>query len=531
MGGALSLSDLSAAAVAAGSLKGRRVVVLGAGRTGQAVAEFAAVHGASVTLHDSAEARTLQAATDRFAASSVTLAFGAGANLAPLLATAELVVHSPSVTLGFPSVKVSVAGPLRDYAARAIGPEGDPTKRGALLISEPEWTLRLLGARWRIGITGTKGKTSTSNLIAAILAADPTSPVELGGNNGVPLIGKASGLAEEARVVLELSELQLPTIVSGVDVAVYTNITVDHLDRHGSVEGYRKVKRLLADRVDSDGFLIVNLDDPVTAGLAGIGRVATVGYRRDRPVPGGVGIVDGWIVAAGVPRDARFGGGVAGTGPGGRIMPVDEIALPGDHSISNVLAAISAGLVAGVAPDAIRAAVAGFRGIPHRLETVAVLDGIRYVNDAQATQPDAVAAAVRSFRKPLVLLAGGRSKGLDLTALAPIIAAQCSAAVLFGELADELEALFRGAGLQRIDRATSIPDAAARGGALARELLAEAEDLAIGSRSRSLHESEARATVLLSPIGSSFDMFNNPFGARGDAFRAAVLELPAEHRA
>ncbi len=239
------------------------------------------------------------------------------------------------------------------------------------------------------------------------------------------------------------------------------------------------------------------------------------------------GPLDGWIVAAGVPRAARFGGGVAGTGPGGRIMPVDEIALPGDHSISNVLAAISAGLVAGVAPDAIRAAVSGFRGIPHRLETVAVLDGIRYVNDAQATQPDAVAAAVRSFRKPLVLLAGGRSKGLDLTELAPIIAAQCSGAVLFGELSDELEGLFRGAGLQRIDRATSIPDAAARGGAMARALLTETVEPA----SASLHESEARATVLLSPIGSSFDMFNNPFGARGDAFRAAVLELPAEHRA
>lgn len=527
MGGALSLSDLSAPAVAAGSLKGARVVVLGAGRTGLAVAEYASAHGAIVTLYDSAEAETLQAATDRLASGDITLAFGVGAALPPLLATADLVVHSPSVTLGFPSVKASVAGPLRDYAARAISPEGDASRRAALLISEPEWTLRLLGSRWRIGVTGTKGKTSTSNLIATILAADPTSPVVLGGNNGVPLIGQASDLSDATRVVLELSELQLPTIVSGVDVAVYTNITVDHLDRHGSVEGYRKVKRLLADRVHPDGVLIVNLDDPVTAGLAGIGRVATLGYRRDRPVPGGVGIVDGWIVAAGVPRATRFGGGVAGTGPGGRIMPVDEIALHGDHSISNVLAAISAGLVAGVAPDAIRTAVSGFRGLPHRLETVGVLDGIRYVNDAQATQPDAVAAAVRSFRKPLVLLAGGRSKGLDLTELAPIIAAQCSGVVLFGELADELEGLFRGAGLHRIDRATSIPDAAARGGAMARALLTEAKDSANGS----IYESEARATVLLSPIGSSFDMFNNPFGARGDAFRAAVLELPAEHRA
>ena len=145
--------------------------------------------------------------------------------------------------------------------------------------------------------------------------------------------------------------------------------------------------------------------------------------------------------------------------------------------------------------------------------------------DSRFKNSDAVAAAVRSFRKPLVLLAGGRSKGLDLTDLAPIVATQCSGAVLFGELADELERLFRGSGLQRIDRATSIPDAAMRGRDMARELLNGGEQ----ATSSSLHESEARATVLLSPIGSSFDMFNNPFGARGDAFRAAVLELAAEH--
>jgi len=531
VGAALSLDDLEPSAVAAGSLREATVLVLGAGRTGQAVAEFAARHGARVTLYDSAESTGLAAANDRFADGSVRLAFGASAHLTPLLDAADLVVHSPSITLGFPTVREEVAGPLRDFAARAIGPSGDRTKHAPLLISEPEWTIRLLGTRWRVGVTGTKGKTTTSNLIAAILAADPTHPVELGGNNGVPLIGKATQLAESARVVLELSELQLPTLQSEVDVAVYTNITVDHLDRHGTVDGYRRVKRLLADRVAADGVLIVNLDDPVSAGLAGIGRVTTVGYRRERPVPGGVGLVDGWIVAAGVPRSARYGGGTAATGPGGRIAPVDEIALPGDHSISNVLAAVSAGLVAGIAPDAIRAAVASFRGIPHRLETVAVLDGIRYVNDAQATQPDAVAAAVRSFRKPLVLLAGGRSKGLDLHDLAPIVASHCSGAVLFGELGDELESLFRAAGLTEIDRAESIPDAVVRGGALARRLMAEVGDSSGGSSSTyAPHQSEVRATVLLSPIGSSFDMFNNPFGARGDAFREAVRALPATER-
>lgn len=520
----LSLADLEPGSVAGGSLRNRSVVVLGAGRTGQAVAAFAALHGARVTLHDSAEASALTSAVERFSDGSVELAFGASADLAAALASADLVVHSPSVTLGFPTVKDQVAKPLSEYAGRAINLIGDPSVRGPILISEPEWTLRLLGGRWRVGITGTKGKTTTSNLIAQILAADVAHPTELGGNSGTPLIGKAMSLADDARIVLELSELQLPSLHSKLDVGVYTNITVDHLDRHRTVDAYRKVKRMLADLVADSGILIVNLDDPVSASLAALGRVTTIGYRRDRPVPGGVGVVDGWIVAAGVPRSSRFGGGTAAAGPGGRIMPLDEIALPGDHSVSNVLAAVSAGLAAGAAPDAIRKVVAAFRGIPHRLETIAVVDGIRYVNDAQATQPDAVAAAVSSFRKPLVLLAGGRSKGLDLRELAPVVARQCSGAVLFGELADELETLFRSSGLTEIDRASSIPEAVARGGALARKLLAATTD----SRNLSLHESEVRATVLLSPIGSSFDMFNNPFGARGEAFREAVHALAAE---
>jgi UDP-N-acetylmuramoylalanine--D-glutamate ligase len=143
---------------------------------------------------------------------------------------------------------------------------------------------------------------------------------------------------------------------------------------------------------------------------------------------------------------------------------------------------------------------------------VAVVKGVRYVNDSQATQPDAVAAAVRSFPKPLVLIAGGRSKGLDLSDLAPIVAARCSAVVVMGELAEELEVLFRGAGMLRIERAMSVEAAVEAGSALAHEIGVETPD-------------GIRATVLLSPIGSSFDMYNNPFGARGEAFRAAVLSL------
>jgi UDP-N-acetylmuramoylalanine--D-glutamate ligase len=509
--GGIRLADLEAGAIAAGSLRGVPTVVLGAGRTGQAAAAFAAAAGAQVTLHDTAAAATLEAAITALQGSGVTFALGPEAPLAPLLDSAQLVVHSPSVTLGLPSVKEQVAVPLTAYAARALPLGGDREARGVILISEPEWTLRLLGNRTVVGVTGTKGKTTTTALIAAILAADPSRPVALGGNNGRPLIGHATNLAANARVVMEISELQLPSIVSSVSVGVYTNITVDHLDRHGTVERYRAVKRLLAARVADDGVLIVNLDDPVTAGLAGEGRVTTIGYRREAPIPGGVGIVDGWIVAAGV---AGPTGAAATTGPGGRIAPVGEIALIGDHSVSNVLAAVAAGLALGVAPDAIRRAIASFTGVPHRLEPIALIDGIRYVDDSQATQPDAVAAALRSFEQPLILVAGGRSKGADLHDLARVVAERCSAAVVMGELSDELESTFRAAGLARIERSSGGIDGATLAAArLARELAAPSGSV--------------RATVLLSPIGSSFDMFNNPFGARGDAFKSAVLRLAA----
>src|SRR5512144_2121991 len=143
-------------------------------------------------------------------------------------------------------------------------------------------------------------------------------------------------------------------------------------------------------------------------------------YRRERPMPGGLGVVDGWIVAAGVTRLPLAGEGAAATGPGGRILPEAELAIPGRHNVSNALAAVAVALLFGVAPDAIRRAAAGFTGVEHRLESVALVDGVRFVNDSQGTQPDAVAAALHAFEAPVVLIAGGRDKGVDLSELARV---------------------------------------------------------------------------------------------------------------
>jgi UDP-N-acetylmuramoylalanine--D-glutamate ligase len=196
-------------------------------------------------------------------------------------------------------------------------------------------------------------------------------------------------------------------------------------------------------------------------------------------------------------------------GPEGRLMPLDEVRLPGAHNTSNVLAAVAVGLLFGVAADAIRRAVGDFAGVEHRLETVAVADGVRYVNDSMGTQPDAVIAALRAFAPPVVLICGGRSKDLALDELAAVVAERAAAVVLIGESAVEMERLFAAAGAPHIERAASLEWAVERASALARELRPA---------------SGAEATVLLSPAAASFDMFVD-YAARGRAFRDAVRAI------
>jgi UDP-N-acetylmuramoylalanine--D-glutamate ligase len=335
----------------------------------------------------------------------------------------------------------------------------------------------------------------------------------------VPLVERLPELTSDHRVVLELSELQLPTLSRGTTVAVYTNVTSDHLDRHGTVEGYRAAKRRLAELVDPDGALILNDEDPVVAAYAELRTAPVVAYRRASPLEGGVGVTavdDPWIVARNVRRLAAIGGGIAEAGPDGRIMPLDGLQIPGWHSISNALAAIAVGLVFGVAPDAIRDAASEFRGVEHRLEEVAIVDRVRFVNDSQGTQPDAVIAAIHAFRRPIVLIAGGRDKGVDLSELAQEVAQGTSAVVLIGESGRMLAELFSSAGHERIERADSLEDAVLRADTVARELLADAGPADL-------------ATVLLSPAAASFDMFVD-YAARGRAFKTAVAALAGERQ-
>jgi len=500
---ALTLADLRD-----GVLAGRPVTVLGLARSGIALARFLHDAGAVVTVYDGRPEAELGRAIEQLGGRAVTLRCGPDVDPASTWAGAALVTTSPSITPDYNTTEPRLRAQLQVLvAARAAGDLGAPA-----LVSESDLFLRLCPAP-TIGVTGTKGKTTTSSLIHAILSADPIHPAVLGGNIGTPLVERLPELTSGHRVVVELSELQMPALSRGTTVAVYTNVSSDHLDRHGSVEAYRRVKRRLAELVDPDGAMVLNLEDPVVGGYAGLGTAPVVLYRHDAPVPGGLGVVDGWIVAAAVERLPIAGGGVAQAGPGGGIMPVDELGIPGRHNVSNAMAAIAVGLLFGIAPDAIRRAAAAFTGVEHRLQSVGLVDGIRFVNDSQGTQPDAVIAALRAFPAPVVLIAGGRDKGVDLSGLAQVAAETAFGAVLIGESGPTLEGLFRDAGMTRTTRAATLDEAVITADAIAHLALGAAPEGTVG-------------TVLLSPAAASFDMFED-YAARGRAFIAAVAALAA----
>jgi UDP-N-acetylmuramoylalanine--D-glutamate ligase len=483
---------------------GRPVAVLGLARSGVAAARFLADRGALVTIYDVRSAAELSDAVAALGPRSVRLLLGPDVNPADALADQALVVTSPSVSSRYPTTEPRLRAALGALEAGGRVP----------VISEIDLFLRLCPAL-TVGVTGTKGKTTTATLAAAVLGT-AAAPVLLGGNVGTPLVERLPELTPAHRVVIELSELQLPTLSRGTTVALYTHVTADHLDRHGDVAAYRAVKRRLAELVDRDGALVLNGEDPVSAAYAGLGSAPVTLYRRDDPLPGGVGVHDGWIVGAAVQRLPAAGGGPAATGPGGRVLPLDEIRLPGAHSVSNVLAAVAVGLLFGVAPDGIRRAVAAFAGVEHRLQTVGIHERVRFVDDSQGTQPDAVIAALRSFGPPLVLIAGGRAKGLAIEEMAAVAAERAVAVLLIGESAPAFERIFVTAGHRRVERLESLEAAVVRAHEIAR----------VGLAGR---PPATTATVLLSPAAASFDMFAD-YAARGRAFAAAVDALVVGRR-
>lgn len=459
----------------AADLRGRRVVVLGLARSGVAACRFLSDQGALVTAYDRRPAVDLDDAVAALHGRAVELALGVDeAHATALLAEADLLVTSPSVSPRFPTTD-----PWLREALRAA------EERGTELVSEIGLFLRLARARI-LAVTGTKGKTTSTALVAAMLD-EASIPALVGGNIGTPLIEQVLDLGPDDWAVLELSELQLPTIARGADVALYTNIGADHLDRHGSVEAYRGVKARLAELSVPNGVVILNHDDPGSRELGARLPADSVAWYGLEPT--------GDVELAGALDEA---GRV--TLRGEPVLAAADVPLPGRHMLANVVgAAVAAGLAgAGVGP--IATAIRGFAGVPHRLETVGEHHGVQWVNDSQATIPVAAVAALEAFDAPIVVIAGGQGKGLDQSAFAEAIVKHCRAAVVIGETADELETLI--AGRVPVRRAASMEEAVAMAAGIA----------------------QPGDVGLLAPAATSFDMFGD-YAARGEAFRAAVAAL------
>jgi UDP-N-acetylmuramoylalanine--D-glutamate ligase len=412
----------------------RRVLVLGLARSGEAAALALARRGVSVLGVD--RDRSLEAGRLRAAGVEVVL----GAEDPALLDGMDLLVKSP----GVPGEASLVA------AAR---------ERGLTIWSEVELGSRLL-ANPILGVTGTNGKTTTSELLGAIFRA-AERPVAVAGNVGRPLTGLDGALAEEAWIVCELSSFQLEDVDSlRPRVAVLLNLTADHLDRHASFEDYRAAKLRIFENQEADDVAVVPRGFP--------------------PVPGAGRRVE---FAAADPLPA-------------------EPALPGTHNRENAAAAVAAARAAGIADDAIAAGLARFAGVPHRLELVREVGGVRFVNDSKATNPEAAERALAAYPAGTRLILGGSLKGASFSPLARAARESAVArAYLIGEAADALAEALAAEGVRFTysrDLASAVRDAYA--------------------------DAEAGEVILLSPACASYDQFRD-FEERGARFRQLVEAL------
>lgn len=460
-------------------LAGKRATLLGLGvhGGGVGVARFLAEHGAVVTVTDAKPAEELRGSVDQLAGLDIRFVLGEHDARDFTRAGAEMVVRNPSV-------------PRRAALLEQAREEGVPV--------EMEMSLFLRFAPGPvIGVTGTKGKTTTSNLLALMLQHWRPG-TQVAGNMGLSALALIDQLDAETAVVLELSSWQL----EGMDehrlsphIAVITNVSPDHLNTYESFEAYAETKRRIGAHQSPDDFLVVNADDREArkAIVEASGRVVPFGRR----VNGGLG-----MTISGRQLEWRFDGQIAKFD-----VPSSSFSLAGEHQVENVAAAAAAALVLGAPPESIEAGIVAFEGVPNRGELVAEVNGVLYVNDTAATAPAAAIAAMERFAGQRIhLITGGANKSLDLEPLAEAIRNHvASVALIDGSATPLLQQL-----LADLEQQVAGPFRAMEPAVDAARSLAQHGDV-----------------VLLSPGVASFGIFTDEFD-RGEQFRSAVERLARE---
>lgn len=434
------------------SFSGKKIVILGVGRSGRAAAALALREGAEVSAWDFAGPEAFSGLAE-----AVEIHPHATAEEG-MRVRSDLLVVSPGIdTFG-------------SYVAAFAQHAGE-------LVGEVELASRYHAGRI-IGITGTNGKTTTTELVERILAHAGLGGTACG-NYGVPFAEVVLQVPAPAVVALELSSFQLETVRSlRCNVAVWLNFAPDHMDRYPSVEAYRSAKLRIFENQTAEDVAVIRLGEEISGVAARVESFSTTDSSAD------------WYSAGRI---------IEHRGEPWLDMEADT-GLRGLHNAENLMAAMAACHALGISRAEMREALRGYSAPPHRCELVRTLDGVEYLNDSKATNLHALESALRSQTRPVVLIAGGKEKGLDYSAVVPLLAERTLAAVTFGEIARPLATLFSSA--IPCEAVSSLADAVA----VARSL------------------APSGSTILLSPGTSSFDQFTG-YEQRGNTFRDLVHQL------
>lgn len=461
-----------------------RILVLGASRSGSAAAAGVRALGLDVVLSDRKEASAIP-------------------GLEQLIATGVEFRTEERLASDWPDVQLVIKSPGVPNQAWMVGAARD---RGLPVWSEIELAYALLPNAFD-AVTGTNGKTTTTALLGHLFES-AGRPVRVLGNIGTAVTSVVGSAAPDEELVVEVSSFQLEDVHSFRPAAgVFLNLTPDHLDRHGSMEGYLACKATLFARQGPGDVAVLNLADPAVAAL-GRGlrekpqgpRVSFFAVSPDTEWHGAR--PDSWVEAGWLVLEHE------------RLLPADGLRIPGRHNLENALAAAAAALGRGVPRAAVAEGLRTFRGVPHRLEPVDTVAGVLYVNDSKATNVDATLTALRAYPEGTHLILGGRDKASDYRPVARACARGCRGVYLIGEATPLVADAF--AQVRGEEGMASVPQPM------------ECDDLETAVRT-AVSRARSGETVLLAPACASFDQYSG-FEERGDHFRALVKTLAEGQR-
>lgn len=452
------------------SLQGRSIAVIGMGVSNTPLIRMLLRAELKVTVCDKSPRERVEEQAAELESLGARLRLGP--DYLEKIHKADIIFRTPGLSPNTPELQKAVA-------------------RGSILTSEMELFFRLCPCPI-IGVTGSDGKTTTTTLISEFLK-EAGKNVYLGGNIGRPLLPDVDGMTPDDVAVVELSSFQLMSMDRSPNVAVFTNLSPNHLDYHHTMEEYTSAKLNIFCHQKPEDRAIFNYDNDITRSLAKMAMGQAMLFSRKQKLEEGVYLRDNaiWLTNSMGSRE---------------VLPMADIRIPGVHNIENYMAAIAA--VDGIVPDkCVRAVARRFTGVEHRIELVRELNGVRYYNDSIGTSPTRTMACLDSFDQKLIIVAGGYDKGVPFTQLGIAMVEKVKVLILTGDTAPAIK--------KAVEEAEGYAESGLR--------LIETDDLA-SAVSAARDAAQAGDVVVLSPACAAFDQFKN-FMERGKVFKRLVNEL------